>query len=192
MKIQKLGFLVAAMAVAGVASAHNHESTAEKIRMLDTDGDGRVSQAEFTAKDGKTAADFARIDTNRDGFVTAAEMDAYKARKDSGKDHGQSGHQQSGAGNMGNMRAADTDGDGRVSRAEHTAWSAAEFSRMDSNRDGFLSSDEMEAHRGQMQHEGRQQQGDAAQPMRRSTSPTPDQTPPNRPAVPPVNRPRQP
>jgi len=89
MKIQKLTFLAAAMAFAAAASANHHGSTAEKIQMLDTDGDGRVSQAEFTAKDGKTAADFARIDTNRDGYVTAAEMDAYKAME---KDRNDDGH----------------------------------------------------------------------------------------------------
>ncbi len=85
MRITQISVLAAAMAFAASASAGGHKTTAEKIQSMDTDGDGRVSQAEFTAKDGKTAADFARIDTNRDGFITAAEMDAHKAAKDAEK-----------------------------------------------------------------------------------------------------------
>ncbi len=197
MKIKQISLLAAAMALAGTAAANHHESTAEKVKMLDTDGDGRVSQAEFTAKDGKNAADFARIDANRDGYVTAAEMDAYKAGMKSGKDPHQAGHHQSGQhqSSPSKMKQADTDGDGRVSQAEHTAWSTAEFSRMDTNRDGYITSDEMDKHHQQMQHmqhDGHQQHGGAAHTMRRSTSPTPDQTPPDKPALPPVNPPRQP
>jgi uncharacterized low-complexity protein len=46
---------------------------------MDTDGDGRLSQAEFAAKhEGKTDA-FAGMDTDGDGFISGAEMDAHHA-----------------------------------------------------------------------------------------------------------------
>lgn len=79
MKIHKIAAIAAAMVVAGAASAGDNTSTAQKIQMLDTNGDGQVSASEYTAKKGKTQADFAKVDTNADGFVTAAEMDAHAA-----------------------------------------------------------------------------------------------------------------
>lgn len=79
--VHKLTAIAAAMAVAGFASAADNKTTAEKIRMLDTDGDGRVSAAEYTAKDGKTQADFARIDTDGDGYASSAEMEAHASMK---------------------------------------------------------------------------------------------------------------
>ena len=55
---------------------------AEQLKLLDSDGDGRVSATEYTASPGKTRAEFARIDRDADGYLTAAEIDAYqKARK---------------------------------------------------------------------------------------------------------------
>jgi len=85
MKIHKIAAFAAAMAVAGAASAGDNKSTAEKIQMLDTDADGRVSASEYTAKDGKTEADFVKVDANADGYATAAEMEAHWAMsKDKG------------------------------------------------------------------------------------------------------------
>jgi Ca2+-binding EF-hand superfamily protein len=55
--------------------------TAETMKMLDSDGDGRVSATEYTASPGKTRAEFARIDRDADGYLTAAEMDAHRTAK---------------------------------------------------------------------------------------------------------------
>ena len=86
MNIHKIAAFAAIMAVAGAASAGDNKSTAEKIQMLDTDSDGRVSASEYTAKDGKTQADFAKVDANADGFATSAEMKAHwaMAKRDKG------------------------------------------------------------------------------------------------------------
>ncbi|GAB3727436.1 hypothetical protein GCM10028862_04050 [Luteimonas pelagia] len=49
------------------------------MEKMDTDGDGRLSQAEFAAKHEGQAGKFAGIDTDGDGFISAAEMDAHHA-----------------------------------------------------------------------------------------------------------------
>lgn len=51
---------------------------AELIKRWDTDGDGAVSKAEWTAA-GRPAERFDMIDANKDGKVTAAEMEAAMA-----------------------------------------------------------------------------------------------------------------
>lgn len=48
-------------------------SSADKIKEIDTDGDGRLSAAEHAAGSAKM---FARMDADGDGKVTAAEMQA--------------------------------------------------------------------------------------------------------------------
>lgn len=80
MKTRRL-WAIPILALSALASADEGD-TAETIRMLDRDGDGRVSAAEYTASPGKTRGEFDRIDRNADGYATAAEMDAHaKARK---------------------------------------------------------------------------------------------------------------
>ena len=69
-----------AMALAGIASAGEQGTVEDKVKMLDTDGDGQVSLTEFTAHEGKTAADFAKMDVNADGYATVAEMEVGKER----------------------------------------------------------------------------------------------------------------
>ncbi|GLS19836.1 hypothetical protein GCM10007874_28530 [Labrys miyagiensis] len=53
----------------------------------DTDGDGKISQAEWTAFAAKRKAKgdpaklFARIDANHDGFIDHGELDAFLAKR---------------------------------------------------------------------------------------------------------------
>lgn len=80
MKTLKMAFaFTAAMAIAGLASAGEHGTTEDKVKMMDADADGQVSLAEFTAH-GKTEADFAKVDVNGDGYATVAEMEVGKER----------------------------------------------------------------------------------------------------------------
>ena len=58
---------------------HTPTST-HKVDKKDTDGDGRLSMAEFTAGGRKTAEDFAKYDVNADGYVTDEEMEVGKER----------------------------------------------------------------------------------------------------------------
>lgn len=76
--------LTAAMAVAlgltaGAVMAEHHEGGGDShhgkghkmMERIDTDGDGKVSKAEF---DAKHAEKFAKMDANGDGFLTKDEM----------------------------------------------------------------------------------------------------------------------
>jgi Ca2+-binding EF-hand superfamily protein len=96
-------------------------------RKMDTDNDGRISRQEWQG----TAEMFERLDSNHDGFVTRDEI------------------RKSGLGLPGPRRAAknfsgmDSNGDGRVSKDE---WKgpAALFDRLDADRDGFVTRDELQ------------------------------------------------
>ena len=64
------------------------EARREKAFMrADTDNDGKVSLAEWTAfqtarkAKGDPAKSFARMDTNKDGFVDKAELDVFLAKR---------------------------------------------------------------------------------------------------------------
>jgi Ca2+-binding EF-hand superfamily protein len=66
-----------ALAAASVAQAQM-PAPADLLKRWDTDGDGAVSKAEWTAA-GRPAERFAMVDANKDGKVTAAEMEAAMA-----------------------------------------------------------------------------------------------------------------
>lgn len=103
----------------------------ERLKAADTNGDGMLSQQEAAALP-RIAANFAAIDANHDGQVTFDELRAYmKAQR------GQHGAKA--------FKTADTNGDGRVSRDEFMAQAAARFDRLDANKDGFLTPDELKA-----------------------------------------------
>jgi hypothetical protein len=72
-----------------------------RIMAADTDGDGRVSRAEFTAAatggKGDPARRFTRLDRNGDGYVDRAEVDVMLGRR---------------------FRRLDADGDGMVTPLE--------------------------------------------------------------------------
>jgi uncharacterized low-complexity protein len=51
------------------------------LEKMDTDGDGRISRAEFEAMHEGKAGKFAGIDANGDGFIDAAEMKAHHESK---------------------------------------------------------------------------------------------------------------
>ncbi|MEP7004493.1 MAG: EF-hand domain-containing protein [Sphingomonas bacterium] len=93
----------------------------------DTNGDGKVSQAEFTAMMDQR---FTRLDKNGDGFIAADEVSDMPNR-----------------GPGGGVMAADADHDGKVSHAEFTTMATARFAKFDMNGDGQITPDEMSAPR---------------------------------------------
>lgn len=93
----------------------------------DTNGDGKISQAEFTAMMDQR---FTRLDKNGDGFISADEVSDMPGR-----------------GPGGGVMAADADHDGKVSHAELTALATARFAKLDANSDGQITPDEMSAPR---------------------------------------------
>ena len=99
---------------------------AQHLRLLDTDGDGRVSRTEAQAL-------FDQADANKDGFITAEEMRAlHEARRGE------------------HWKALDANGDGQVSRAEvaNHPRLAERFDQLDANQDGALSAEEVRVARG--------------------------------------------
>ena len=63
--------------VAGKSDAKSHMSSAEKIKAIDTDGDGSLSAAEHAAGSEKM---FEKMDTDHDGFLSMAELAAGHAK----------------------------------------------------------------------------------------------------------------
>ena len=119
-----------ALCAAPQALANTH---AEKhFKLMDANGDGKVSRAEHAAGAKKM---FQQSDANRDGIVTAAEMEATMAKQ---------GAQAAGDDKTSaeKIRVIDQNGDGKLSTAEHEAGTEKMFGKMDTDGDGFLSKQE--------------------------------------------------
>jgi len=136
---------IAGLLGSGMALANHHEGGMHEDKMheggmppmfsqFDTNKDGRVSMQE--AQEG-TARLFKEIDTNKDGFISKEEMQA----------HHKAMHEKHSEMMREKWKAADKDGDGALSRAEIEAGNmpmlARDFDKLDKNKDGKLTPDEM-------------------------------------------------
>ncbi|MDB5698816.1 MAG: calcium-binding EF-hand-containing protein [Alphaproteobacteria bacterium] len=106
---------------------------------LDTNKDGWVDKAEAergfdTSFKAAENAAFARFDTNKDGSISRAEFDA-------------STGQPSAAARSAWITLNDVDKNGRVALAEATAKALGNFDRMDTDKNGVLSAEEIRAAR---------------------------------------------
>ncbi len=162
MNTSKTLMLVCGLCVSGLALANHHEGDAGKDDMhhqggmhgemrggmgpgpmfdrFDTDKDGRLSKDEMRAGIDKV---FTEADTNKDGFVSKEEMTAqHKAMH-------QKMHERMRDKMQERWKAADKDGDGALSKAEVDAAKmhhlSRDFDKLDKNKDGKLSSDEVRA-----------------------------------------------
>lgn len=104
------------------------------FKMMDANGDGKISRAEHAAAAKQM---FAQCDANHDGIVTAAEMDAAMAAK--GEKLGK--HDRTSAEKI---QMIDQNGDGQLTAAENEAGADRMFTKMDKNGDGYLSKEECE------------------------------------------------
>ncbi len=152
MKTSRTAFVLAGLLCAGLASAapppsdehmHGDHMKGEGMQgdrmppmfgLFDENKDGRLSKDEVRKGVDKMFTD---IDTNKDGFITKEEMQAHhKAMHD--KMHSKMQER---------WKAADKDGDGSLSRAEVDAAGmkrlSRDFDKLDKNKDGKLTSDEM-------------------------------------------------
>jgi len=109
--------------------------TLQGFRALDTDGNGRITAAEWSYD----REDFRRADQNGDGILTQREFLGEAAN-----DGGQAGSAAEGAGNDARFLDLDANRDDRVSRSEWRA-DRVTFDRLDENHDGYLTRAEMAA-----------------------------------------------
>jgi Ca2+-binding EF-hand superfamily protein len=110
----------------------------ERFKAADTNGDGMISREEASAGLPQLAKHFDSIDTDKNGLITMQEFEA--AMK------GLHGPQYNA------LARLDKDGDGLISRGEAQVAPrlAKHFDEIDTNKDGFLSKDELAAARTKM------------------------------------------
>ena len=121
------------------------------LRAMDTDGDGKVTVAEFEARG---AERFAKIDTNGDGQLSQQEArnakakrrEKFQAKFDTNKD-GTVSPEEITAMFEERVQKHDRDGDGALSMSEylaaHKGANAARFKRLDGDGDGKIIAREM-------------------------------------------------
>lgn len=112
----------------------------ERLKAADTNGDGLISRSEAAALP-RLAAHFDAIDANKDGQISFDELRAAHHAHRGG--HGQHAKALLGP-------------DGKVTREEFMARAAARFDRLDANKDGVVTADELRAGRAQHARGARQ------------------------------------
>jgi len=121
-----------------------HERSEAKFGEADSNHDGNISQSEWQSARLKEANEhFQRLDTDRNGKLSKTEMEAGRGQRMGGRE-GMHGDRRE------RLRAMDKDGDQQLSRAEignDMPRLAADFDRLDTNKDGKLSRDEIRAGR---------------------------------------------
>ncbi len=104
------------------------------FKMMDANGDGKISRSEHAAGAKKM---FAQCDANKDGIVTATEMDTAMAAQG----------EKPGAGDKSSaekIKVIDQNSDGKLTAMEHQTGSEKMFAQMDTDGDGSLSKQECE------------------------------------------------
>ena len=124
-----LAAMAGSLALSGTALAGD-------VAKLDTDKDGKVTAAEYTAS-AKTSFD--KLDANADGKVTATEMDAAYTTSKPGVGAAKT------PSSADRIKTLDTDQDGSLSASEHEAGSRSMFEQLDADKDGSLSDVEIKA-----------------------------------------------
>lgn len=75
------GYMLAAPSAGEPQAADKKAEGKCGVAKFDTDGDGKISRAEFEAKHPGKADKFDALDANKDGFVDQAEHEAHRGAK---------------------------------------------------------------------------------------------------------------
>jgi len=138
-----VGLLAASGFVALPARADNKD---DKFKMMDTDGDGKISRDEYAAGSKKM---FDKMDADKNGKVTAAEMEAHHQQM-TGKKAGQTEMT-----TTEKIKMVDSNGDGELTVEEFETGAKTMFDKMDTNHDGYLTRAELEAGHKMMMKKGK-------------------------------------
>jgi hypothetical protein len=95
---------------------------------MDTNHDGKISQAEIEAFEAARAAE---IDANQDGVITADEIQAFREKERAKRQAAM-------------LARMDTNGDGKISLEEYEAAQTWRLARMDRNGDGTIDERDMQ------------------------------------------------
>jgi len=122
-------------------AVHRQERTQKMFERDDANKDGRLTREETRLP----SAWFERADANKDGALTLAELN----------DGGKNAHGEKKAGHgAGKAKRFDQNGDGKVDRQELRTAAQTQFSKLDANKDGSLTSDEFRMHGHRKHHRG--------------------------------------
>ncbi|MBL8517509.1 MAG: hypothetical protein JNM76_11150 [Betaproteobacteria bacterium] len=123
------GLFIGFAAQAGEGKGDHGKHAMERLAEADKDGDGKLSKDEAAALP-RLAKRFDQIDANKDGFITKEEMKAARQKHDGDR-----------------LARVDTDRSGTITRAEAERMPKLKenFDKLDTNKDGVLSKDELKA-----------------------------------------------
>ncbi|MBL7647084.1 MAG: EF-hand domain-containing protein [Candidatus Hydrogenedentes bacterium] len=145
------------------AAGEGRGAVGAKLKAADTDQDGKLSQAEFTAAFPNAPAErFARLDQNSDGFVDRSDRAALegaagdKKKDEAGKKKAEGGKKKAGGPPAdavtyvkGLIARHDADKDGKLTKAELEAakpgFPEKNFTEMDRDKDGVISEADLPA-----------------------------------------------
>jgi hypothetical protein len=147
------GIGLAAPAFAGGDKGHKGEGADRVFKMMDTNGDKKITVEEHTAGGRQM---FATMDANKDNKVTVEECEA--AEQKMGGHHGKAKEGKAELSAAEKIKACDTNNDASLTAEEHAACGQMMFERMDTNKDGALSRAEVTSGHARMLHKDARQE----------------------------------
>ena len=131
-----LGGIAMFIGFSAIARSNPTAAVGKEFATMDANKDGKISAAEHAAG---AKAMFEKMDSDKDGKVTAAEMTAaHKAVTGRAV-------KKADMSSADKMKMVDANGDGVLTAEAHATASASMFTKMDTDKDGFLSKSEMGA-----------------------------------------------